>query len=329
MKPQNAVLGAVGVALVATVAFLAIDDSNKFFTLAAAGVALGTVYALVSLGFVVIYRATGILNFAQVGLVVFGAFFMNNATETWGWSFWPALVVAMVVTAFVAIVIERVAMRRMLGKPLFSTILLTIGLFLVLQALVTAIWPDFEGHVINNPWGDGQVSIGNVTIREVDIAAFVAGAVILLVFFLLFRYTKVGLAMRATAVDQEAALAQGISVPRVVMLSWGIAGVVAVVAGVMLGSNATPKVSISAAGIASVALAAFPAMVLGGLDSPSGAVVGGLIIGLAYELALGYQDQYLSSLGTGFAEVMPYLVMIVILLIRPSGLFGTGEVRRI
>ncbi|MFN8035748.1 MAG: branched-chain amino acid ABC transporter permease [Acidimicrobiia bacterium] len=329
MKRQDVVLVVVGVALAAVLVFLALDDPEKFFTLAAAGIALGTVYALVSLGFVVVYRATGVLNFAQVGLVVFGAFFMNNATETWGWSFWPAIAVTMVVTAALAVLIERVAMRRMLGKPLFSTILLTIGLFLVLQSLVTAIWPDFEGHVIDNPWGDAQVTIGNVTIRNVDVAAFVAGAAILIGFFLLFRFTKVGLAMRATAVDQEAALAQGISVPRVVMLSWGIAGVVAVIAGVMLGSNATPKVSISAAGIASVALAAFPAMVLGGLDSPGGAVVGGLVIGLAYELALGYQDQYLSTLGTGFAEVMPYLVMIVILLIRPSGLFGTGEVRRI
>jgi branched-chain amino acid transport system permease protein len=326
---SNVVLGVIGALSLAICIFLLVDDSTKFLQLLAAGIALGAVYALVSLGFVVVYRATGILNFAQVGLVVFGAFFTNNAIVTWGWAFWPAAIASMLATAALAVFIERVAVRRMLRRPLFSTILLTIGVFLILQSLVSTIWPDFEGQVIASPW-TGQHDFGSVSVLDIDIATIVVGALILLGFFALFRFTKVGLAMRATAIDPEAALAQGIRVSRIVALSWAIAGVVAVVAGTMLGSGAAPlRGGLSAAGIAQVALAAFPAMVLGGLDSPGGAVVGGLVIGVASLLAAGYQDQYLSALGTGFAAVLPYFIMLAILLIRPSGLFGTTQVRRI
>lgn len=330
MKRDNIVIAVVGAVLLGLCVYLAIDDATTFFTFVAAGIALGAVYALVSLGFVVVYRATGIVNFAQVGLVMFGAFFTQNAYVTWGWSFWPSVLASIVVTALVAVLIERIAMRRMIGKPLFFTILLSIGIFLVFYSLVTSIWIGFEGNTLHSPWfTGGQHTFGKVAVLDVDIATAVAGAAVLLVFFALFRFTKMGLAMRATAIDPEAALAQGIRVPRVVAASWATAGIVAVVTGVMLGSGAEPKVALSAAGIAKVALAALPAMVLGGLDSPGGAVVGGLTIGLAYELFLGYYQQYFSALGNTFADVMPYLVMILILLVRPSGLFGTRDVRRV
>lgn len=331
MKSANAVLAAIGGLFVAACVFLAVDDSQKFFTLFAAGIALGSVYALVSLGFVVVYRATGILNFSQVGLVVFGAFLTNNGMATWGWSFWPAFIFAMVATAALAVLIEWAIVRRMLGQPIFFTILLTIGIFLILQLLVTAIWTKYDSIVtIASPW-TGQRTVGDVVLLDIDLATTISGVVVFAVFFLLFRFTKLGLGMRATASDAEAALAQGISVPRVVMASWAIAGAVACVAGTMLGAGAGPKVGLNSAGIASVALAAFPAMVLGGLDSPGGAVVGGLTIGVAYELCLGYQQQYFSMMGqgTGFADVLPYLVMVLVLLLRPQGLFGTRDVRRI
>jgi len=330
VKRDNLVLAAIGVLLLAGCVFLAIDDPTTFFTQVAAGIALGAVYSLVSLGFVVVYRATGVVNFAQVGLVLFGAFFTQNVYVTWGWPFWPSVLASIVVTGLLAVLIERVAMRRMTGRPLFYAILLSIAIFLVFFSLVTTIWIGFEGSTLHSPWfGGGTHTFGDVAVLDVDIATIVAGAAVLLVFFGLFRFTKMGLAMRATAIDQEAALAQGIRVPRVIAASWAIAGVVAVVTGVMLGSGAEPKVGLSAAGISTVALAALPAMVLGGLDSPGGAVVGGLMIGLSYELFLGYQDQYFSALGVSFANVMPYLVMIIVLMVRPWGLFGTRDVRRV
>jgi branched-chain amino acid transport system permease protein len=322
------VLTGVGVVLVAILVLLAFDGPQKFFTLFAAGVALGAVYALVCLGFVVIYRATGIVNFAQVGMVVFGAFVTYNAVYTWGWSFWLSMLFSAGVLAVIGIGFERFALRRMTGKPIFSIILLTIGLYLLLQSLIGAIWTNAK-DTIPNPWIGKTISLGSVKILQVDFVTMILGAVVLAGFFGLFRYTKVGLGMRATAIDQEAALAQGISVPGIVALSWAIAGAVAVIAGTMLGSGATPKVGLGL-GISAVALQALPAMVIGGLDSPVGAVVGGLVIGIAYEMAVGYQTQYIPSLGTsGFADVLPYLLMVLVLLIRPSGLFGTRDVQRV
>jgi branched-chain amino acid transport system permease protein len=310
------VLTGVGVVLVAILVFLAFDGPQKFFTLFAAGVALGAVYALVCLGFVVIYRATGIVNFAQVGMVVFGAFVTYNAVYTWGWSFWLSMLFSAGVLAVIGIGFERFALRRMTGKPIFSIILLTIGLYLLLQSLIGAIWTNAK-DTIPNPWIGKTISLGSVKILQVDFVTMILGAVVLAGFFGLFRYTKVGLGMRATAIDQEAALAQGISVPGIVALSWAIAGAVAVIAGTMLGSGATPKVGLGLG-------------ISGGLDSPVGAVVGGLVIGIAYEMAVGYQTQYIPSLGTsGFADVLPYLLMVLVLLIRPSGLFGTRDVQRV
>jgi branched-chain amino acid transport system permease protein len=151
---------------------------------------------------------------------------------------------------------------------------------------------------------------------------------VLAAFFTFFRYTKYGVAMRATAADQEAALAQGIDVRRIVALSWAIAGAVAVLAGTMLGSGAGPATGLSV-GIGIISLKALPAVVLGGLDSPLGAVVGGLIIGIAEVLTAGYQHEVLPFLPSGFASVMPWVVMLVVLLVRPYGLFGTRDVRRV
>jgi branched-chain amino acid transport system permease protein len=300
---------------------------TKFFQLLASGAALGAVYALVGLGFVVIYRATGVINFAQAGMVVLGAFLVYNATSTWDLPFWLAVLVSMGIGALLGIVLERVILRRMTGRPVYAVILVTVGLLLLIEPIVTTIWRNPATN-IETPWGLSQVTIGDVRVLQVDVATVVLAALVLAAFFTFFRYTKFGVAMRATAIDSEAALAQGINVRRIVALSWAIAGVVAVLAGTMLGSGAGPASGLGA-GIAIIALKALPAVVLGGLDSPLGAVVGGLIIGIAEVLTAGYQDDILPFLPSGFASVMPWVVMLVVLLVRPYGLFGTREVRRI
>lgn len=300
---------------------------TKFLSLLADGLALGAVYALVALGFVVIFRATGVINFAQGGLVVFGAFLVYQAEQTWSLPFWVSALFAAVVVAAIGAAFEALVLRRMIGQPIFAIILITIGLFLLVEPITTTIWHNPPGG-IETPWGLSRVTIGDVKILQVNIATVVLGAIVMGGFFLLFQYTKVGVGMRATAVDQEAALAQGINVRRIFALSWAIAGVVAVVAGMMLAGGAGPAPGLSVS-LAVIALRAFPAIILGGLDSPGGAVVGGLIIGVAEVMTKGYIPDLIPALGPEFGDIVPYLIMLVILLVRPFGLFGTPEVRRV
>jgi branched-chain amino acid transport system permease protein len=263
--------------------------------------------------------------------VLLGAYVCYNAHQTWGLNFYLSIVVSMAIVAAVGVLIEFLVLRRMVGQPVFAIIMITIGLLFLIQETVTSIWGP-RNLDLGDPWGIKSVTIGGVVIEEKDIATLVLAALVLAAFFLLFRFSKVGVAMRATAFDQEAALAQGISARRVFALSWAIAGAVAALAGVTAGAgvgNVQPF-------LGNLALIAFPAMILGGLDSPGGAVIGGLIIGVTQTLTQGWQGGVLSwlpefpeFLGEGFDAVMPFIVMVLILMFRPYGLFGTPEVRRV
>jgi branched-chain amino acid transport system permease protein len=297
---------------------------TNFLQLVVAGVALGFQYAVVALGFVIIYKATDVINFAQGGLVMLGAYLTNNAHVTWGLPFWPSVLFAVVVTAAVGLVVERVILRRMIGKPPFALIMITIGLLFVIQELVSAIW-GFDNLNLGDPWGIDTIDVGGVVISVKDLWTVALVTIVLLAFFAFFRFTSMGLAMRATAIDQEVALAQGMSAKRVFAVSWAIAGAVAAIGGVTIASGPgglSPAVQF-------FALLAFPAIILGGLDSPGGAVIGGIIIGLSQTLTAGYQNDYAPWLGDNFQTVMPYVVMVIVLLVRPYGLFGTREVKRI
>jgi branched-chain amino acid transport system permease protein len=296
---------------------------KKFLELVVQGVAVGAQYALVALGFVIIYRATGVINFAQAGFVVLGAYLAYNLHVTLDIPFYPSMLLAMAAGALVGVIVEATVLRRLVGQPPFVVIMITIGVLTIIEQIVPTIWGS-SPLPLGDPWGVRSVKVGDIVLRVTDLwtIGIVAGVVVL--FFLFFRYSKLGVAMRATAVDLEAALAQGISVRAVVATSWAIAGLVAALAGVTLasgGAGVRPDIEL-------VAFAAFPAIILGGLDSPGGAVVGGIIIGLAQSLTAGYQPQYASWLGQGFNLVMPYVVMIVILMVRPYGLFGQRRVRR-
>ncbi|MGH9187993.1 MAG: branched-chain amino acid ABC transporter permease [Acidimicrobiales bacterium] len=307
---------------------------TEFLQLLVAGLAIGAQYALIVLGFVVIYKATGVINFAQGGMVLIGAYLTYNAAITWDLPFYVSIVVAMIGGALVGVLIEFLILRRMVGQPVFAVIMITIGLFIISQEVATSIW-GASSQNLGDPWGQKAWHAGDVIIEVKDVATVVMAAIVLGAFFIVFRYTKIGIAMRATAVDQEAALAQGISARRVFAVSWGIAGAVAAVAGVS--AAAGPATGLHP-GLGAIALIAFPAMILGGLDSPGGAVVGGLIIGVTQSLAQGWRTgvlnfswlpDYPELLGDGFDDVIPYLVMVLILMVRPFGLFGTREVRRV
>jgi branched-chain amino acid transport system permease protein len=287
------------------------------------GLAFGAKLALVALGFVVIFKATGVVNLGQGALVLVGAYLAFNVTQTWGAPFVLAVVAAMAGGALTGALIERVALRPLVGRPPFAAIMSTVGVLYVVDQIVTSVW-GFDNHDLGDPWGSRTVHVGDITIAVRDLWTFGLTALALATFFAFFRWSSTGVAMRASAGDPEAALALGISPGRVYTLAWAISGAVAALAGVTLASG---SVQLSP-GIALIAFTAYPAIILGGLDSPGGAVAGGLVIGLSRTLAARYLDD-IELLGDNFHVVMPYLVMIVILLIRPFGLFGTRQVRRV
>ncbi len=297
---------------------------NELLQLVFNGLSLGARYALVALGFVIIYRATGVINFAQGGLVALGAYFTYAFANGAALPFAIAVILAVACAGLVGAGVERVVLRHMVGEPVFAVIMVTIGLLFIMEQAVTAIW-GFDALNLADPWGVDTVEALGITMAVRDLWTLAIAAAVVAGFFAFFRYSKLGVAMRATAFDAEAALAQGISARSVYMVSWAISAGLAALAGVTLAAGAaalTPT-------IGAVALVAFPAMIVGGLDSPIGAVLGGFIIGLTQALTAGYQQDVAPWLGDNFAAVMPYVVMILILLVRPYGLFGTKEVRRV
>lgn len=288
------------------------------------GLALGAIYALVALGFVIIYKSTGVINFAQGELMLLGVYLVWSLQNQVGIGFFGALAVALLVMAGVGWGIERTVLRRMVGRPVFAVVIITLALAIIIHQVVTAIW-GFQDKVLRTPWGAAQFTLGQVRFGVGHVTTIVVTVVLVGALFAFFKYTKAGIAMRATAIDQEAALGVGIPVTRVYAWSWAIAAAFATIGGVFLGTfpaTLQPNLSFTA-------LRAFPAAILGGLDSPGGAIVGGLTIGVVELWVQAYQPSFAPWLGTNVHVVAAYLVMIVVLVVRPYGLFGTPEVERV
>jgi branched-chain amino acid transport system permease protein len=285
------------------------------------GIGNGSVYALLALGFVIIYKATRVISFAQPALMIAGAVAVSYLAEVTG--FYVAVLLAALLVALVALGIERVAIRPMVGRPVFVVAIITLGIDVVVRVVVNA-FIGTDVRQVGDPWGLSSVQIGGLAVQQRWIAMFLTAAVLVGLLFLFFRYTRYGLAMRAAAFDQETALAQGVSVGMVFALSWAFAGGLAAIAGtfVATGQGVDQLTWI-------IALKALPAIIVGGLDSLGGAVVGGLTIGVVESLAQSYQGDFVPWLGQNFAVVTPYVVMLIVLLVRPYGLFGTREVERV
>lgn len=296
----------------------------RFLQATSNGLYLGSVYSLLGLGFVIVFKSTGVVSFAHPVLMVFGAYFVSYFAVTSGWPFWIALLAALAVTALLAAVIERVTMRPMVGEPAFSAVMVTVGLFIALKVVVDDLI-GLRPRPVGDPWGLARMDLGGVVVFQRNIAAVVITIVVVAALAAFFKYTRVGLAMRATAFDQEVALAQGVSAGRMFALSWAISGVLAALAGLFVG---TGGVGIDQS-TAFIALKALPAIVLGGLDSIPGAVVGGILIGLVEAYVGLYQPDHAAWLGPNFNQVVPYVVMLVVLMFRPYGLFGTREIERV
>jgi branched-chain amino acid transport system permease protein len=296
---------------------------TQFIELTISGISLGFVYALVALGFVVIFKASRVINFAHGSILLLGAYVIARTQESLG--FWPAVLVGMAAAALIAAVVELVILRRLRGRATIDTLtIVTIGVDII---LATELVRRIGQKVLNigDPWGDKVVHIGAVSIPQARVAAAVVALVVLGAFVTAFKFSNWGIAMRSAADDNEAAALMGIRLGRVSAGAWALAGALAALGGVFLTTFPTPGVD---ANVGLGALSAFPAAILGGLDSVVGAVVGGLIIGVAISLTGGYQDE-LSFLGRGLSDVVPYVVMVAVLLVRPWGLFGTKELTRV
>jgi branched-chain amino acid transport system permease protein len=296
---------------------------TTFLLLSVAGVSLGAVYALLALGFVVIFKASGVVNFAHPGLLMVGAYVTARLSP--GVGFWPALVVGIGAALALALLIHRVLVHPMAVRSAVAVSIMTIGVDVVLNTEIVRRFGTVETLPMGDPWGGGVLHAAGLTIPHARIAALVAGLVIIAGFFTWFRVSMLGVAMRAVAEDPKTAALMGLRRSRVAAAAWGLAGALAAVAGLFISVSPAPGL---APATAVVALHAFPAAIIGGLDSTTGAVAGGLIVGVAEMLTQGYADQ-LSFLGQGFHAVMPYAVMVAVLLVRPSGLFGTRELHRV
>jgi branched-chain amino acid transport system permease protein len=285
------------------------------------GLGNGSVYALLALGFVIIYKATRVISFAQPSFMIAGAVAVSYLAEATG--FYLAVVLAAILVAGLALAVERVAIRPMVGRPVFVVAIITLGVDVIVRVAVNG-FIGTDVRQVGDPWGFTLVNAWGLAVQQRWLAMLVTATVLVGLLFAFFRYTRYGLAMRAAAFDQETALAQGVSVGMVFAMSWGIAGGLAAVAGTFVGTGQ---------GVDQltwiVALKALPAIIVGGLDSLGGAVLGGLTIGVVESLVQSYQGDLAPWLGQNFAVVSPYVVMLVVLLVRPYGMFGTPEVERL
>ncbi|BCM72846.1 hypothetical protein EASAB2608_08180 [Streptomyces sp. EAS-AB2608] len=288
------------------------------------GLALGAVYALVALGFVVIFKASGVLSFAHGSLLLFGGYLIAVLHDDLGFA--GALAVAVLATALLAGALDRLLLQR--GDPgpgaAHVQTIVTIGVDIV---LLTELSRRIGGDLLplGDPWGDAVTGLGSVTVADSRLAAIVVSAVAIASVFALFRYTRWGLSLRAAGEDVEAAALMGVRLSRVRTLAWCLAGGLAALAAVFLAAFPAPGLERTTG---QIALKAFPAAVLGGMASPVGALAGSLLIGLTEALVAGHQSE-LSLLGEGFADVAPYAVMVLVLLVRPTGLFGTRGAARV
>lgn len=299
---------------------------TEFLNLTLNGLANGAILALTALGFVLIYKATEVINFAQGQFLVVGAFMVYNANVTWGWPPWASVLFGIAAGIVLGMIIERLILRRLVGEASLSVIMVTIGLASALAGLVLYMWgaepkprPDFIPN--------SRVTFGEVGVGADRLWAIAVAAAVLIVVSLFFQKSRHGVAMRAVADDQQAAMVQGISVNRVFAIAWAMAGAAGAIGGVLLASMSGGYDLVL---LESFAIFVFPVVILGGLDSILGTVVGGVIVGLLVEYSKGYMDQgWLGLSATDWSQVLPFAILVAILLVKPYGLFGQVKIERV
>ena len=283
----------------------------QFLQLVISGIAIGCIYGLIALGFVLIYKATETVSFAQGELMMLGAFGGLAGMTMLGFPFWAAVIAAIIAMGLFGVLLERIVIRPILGQPAFSIVMLTIGIAYVARGLITMI-PNIgtETHTLPVPYKDQIWKLGALVLNVEQMVVIAATAVLCAGLFAMFRYSKLGMAMQASSQNQLAAYYMGIPVKTLNGLVWGLAAAVAAIAGLLLA-----PITFVHANMGFIGLKAFPAAVVGGFTSLPGAIVGGLIIGIVESLSGFY-------LPAGFKDTAPYVVVLIMLMVKPNGLFG-------
>ena len=291
-----------------------------FLQIIITGIATGGVYGLIALGFVLIFKATGILNLATGAFMTLGAYICLTVLSQLGAPFWLAFLGTLGFAILLGVVLEKIILRPLIGEPIISVVMVTIGLSSILQGLTHLIWsPDFRSFPEIFP--PEPLDLGVAIVPSGLLWGFIFAAAGTIIFILIFKLTRTGVAMRATASDQQAALSMGISVRWVFALSWSYGAVAAVIGGIVIGNISGISIYLGDIGLKVLAV-----IILGGLDSIGGAILGGLIIGVLENLAGLYLDPIF---GGGVKDVAPFFILVLIIMIRPYGLFGKKIIERV
>jgi len=325
LRNRGAALGGISpvvVLLVAASAGLLVGclRSETFAQLTVQGLALGSVYGSLALALVLVYRATGVINFAQGELAMATTYIAWQLIQ-WGLSYWEAFFATLGIAFVLGTVLEVVLIRPVLHRSAIAAVIVTVGLFILIDGVVDWIWGS-DLKYLPSPFGPRIYHVGGVSIARLYPGIFVVLVVSMLLVWTLFRFTKLGLGMRAAALRPAAAALVGVRVDRMLAIGWGLAAVLGAVAGLMAEPS---QFFLQPTLMQPILVYAFAAAVLGGLESPAGAVVGGLVIGVSLNLLVQYVPAITTNLQTPFA----FAVLIVVLLLKPSGLFGRREVRRV
>jgi branched-chain amino acid transport system permease protein len=289
------------------------------------GISTGAIYALIALGFVLIFKSTGILNFAQGQLCMFGAFMCYYFATVLRIPYVLSLLMAMALGAILGALVDILIFKRLVGEPLFSTIIVTVGLASILTCMAGLIW-GHDVYSIQSPFMDSTVTLGKMVFSQVGLYTIGVSLVLFALFMLFFNRSLLGVAMRGTAEDSKTAGLMGVNVRKIYMIAWAIGSLVAVLAGIFLAERSFVQTSMSYTGIK-----AMSAAILGGMESIGGAIIGGLLVGLAESFAA----TYLSGMHVGgfhfgdIKDVAAFAIMIIVLMIRPQGIFGKKEVKRV
>ncbi|HUJ70045.1 MAG TPA: branched-chain amino acid ABC transporter permease [Syntrophorhabdales bacterium] len=292
-----------------------------FLQLVVTGLSLGMVYALVAIGFVIIVKCSNAFNIAQGHFVLIGGYLGYTFLVTFHLPLWAALILAMGTAALLGLAIERLAVRPLVGQSELAVIMMTIALATVLEGLATLIWGG-EYKTYHGVLPTLTLKLGQISVPPESLIGLMVSVVVVAILMFVFRYTKIGLAMRATAEDLRVVQSLGIRATTVYAVSWVIASVVGVVGGILLGGVSGVMIP-----LAEIGLKAFAVVLLGGANSVGGAIVAGILLGVLENVAAGYLDPLLP--GGGFAQIFPFVVMIIVLIFRPSGLFGLARIERI
>jgi branched-chain amino acid transport system permease protein len=280
------------------------------------GISQGCVYGLIALGFVLIYKATEMVNFAQGDLMMLGAFFAYSYVNIFELPFYLAFPATILTMAMVGALTERLLLRPMIGEPHFSVLMLTIGLGFILRAVAGAIWGN-EPRALSTPYAGGVIDLNGLIIGDENLVIILGTAALCLLLYFFFRFTRLGLAMQAASQNQLAAFYVGIPVKRVYSMVWAISASISAVAGILVA-----PVSLIDPLMGFVGIKAFAAAIVGGFGSLPGAIIGGLIIGIVEQFAGLY-------LPTGFSDVSAYVILLVMLLIRPQGIFASMQQKKV